>query len=935
MRRYPPFGGDAEITPLRLPKPPRGTFFVLGLVGVVVVLLAIGGPAIAIATEVLWFKALGLQQVYTTRIGFQLLLFFGSLLVAFTYGAANVLIALRFRASSALRTIGIRRRFVRSAAGLIGLVAALVVALIVSAGAAGGWQQLILFLNGSATGRTEPVFGMDISFYLFTLPFLESVQGWALGLSFLTVLLIAALYAWRDTDFELRLPTRGIAHVSVLFAVVAVTVAAGAYLGRYDLLSQHNGYVWGAGYTDINARIPIAYISTGLGLLLALALIANAFLRRLGLPVVVLAVWIVFGIVSAIYAQAIERLVVSPQQFTRESKYISRELTYTRQAFGLDKVTVSQYSGAASLTQKDIREDQTTIDNLRLWDYRQLQETYPQLQAIRTYYTLNEIDLDRYTINGRYEQLELSARELDTTKLPAQGRGFVNENLTYTHGYGVVASPVRSVVGEGLPAFVAQDIPPTGALAVTRPSIYFGELTNNYVLVPSDQKEFDYPSGSGDVYANYTGTHGVPLGGANRLLYAAYMGDLNLLITSQVNARTQILYRRNIVDRVKDIAPFLNYDSDPYVVVADGKPYWVIDAYTTADTYPYSQQDSAAGINYIRNSVKVVIDAYEGTADFYIADPTDPIIKAYAKSFPTLFKPIEAMPAAVRQHVRYPVDMFNVQVSVYRTYHMTDPQVFYNREDVWAVPEESNGPGSTQALEPYYVLMRLPGEQKAEYLLILPFTPNNRPNMISWLAARNDSPNYGQLVLYQLPKDTVIFGPSQIGNRIQENSAISSQFTLWNQSGSQVQQGNLLVVPVGGTFLYFEPVYLRATSTSSLPEFKKVILADSQNVVWDDTLEGALAQLVGAAPISLGPTPSGSPTPGGTTPGSQTCGQLIAQANQHYQAAQDKLKAQDLAGYAAEIQQVGSLLQQLQAAGCSSAAAPASPKPSPSPSPTR
>jgi len=293
------------------------------------------------------------------------------------------------------------------------------------------------------------------------------------------------------------------------------------------------------------------------------------------------------------------------------------------------------------------------------------------------------------------------------------------------------------------------------------------------------------------------------------------------------------------------------------------------------------------------------------------------------------------MPAAVREHVRYPVDMFNVQVSVYRTYHMTDPQVFYNREDVWAVPEESNGPGSTQALEPYYVLMRLPGEQKAEYLLILPFTPNNRPNMISWLAARNDSPNYGRLVLYQLPKDTVIFGPSQIGNRIQENSAISSQFTLWNQSGSQVQQGNLLVVPVGGTFLYFEPVYLRATSTSSLPEFKKVILADTQNVVWDDTLEGALAQLVGAAPISPGPTPSGSPTPGGTTPGSQTCGQLIAQANQHYLAAQDKLKAQDLAGYAAEIQQVGSLLQQLQAAGCSSAAAPASPKPSPSPSPTR
>jgi uncharacterized membrane protein (UPF0182 family) len=928
MRRFPPFDDDVEITPLRLPTPPRGTWFVLGLIGVVIVILAIAGPAIAIGTGLLWFKALGIQEVYTIRLGLQLWLFFGSLLVAFGYVAANVLLALRFRASSVLRTIGIRRRFLRSTAGLVGLGASLLIALIVSVGAYGLWQQLLLFLNGSPTGKTEPVFGLDISFYLFTLPFLHAALNWALGLSFMTVLLIAALYAWRGADFELRLPDRGVAHVSILFAVVALVVAASAYVGRYDLLYQHNGYVWGAGYTDINARIPIAYISTGLGVLLAVALLANAVLRRLWLPVVVLAIWIVFGVLSALYAQAIERLVVAPQQFTRESQYISRELTFTRQAFALDGVKVSQYSGAAGLTQKDIQDDQTTIDNLRLWDKLQLQETYPQLQAIRTYYTLNSIDYDRYTVNGTYEQLTLSARELDVNRLPAQGRGFVNENLTYTHGYGVVASPVRQVVGEGLPNLIARDIPQAGDLKVDQPAIYFGEQTNNYVLVPSAQKEFDYPSGNGDVYTNYTGTHGVPLAGVNRFLYAAYMGDLNLLITSQVTAKTQILYRRNIVDRVNEIAPFLSFDQDPYIVVANGKLYWIIDAYTTADTYPYSQQDSTTQINYIRNSVKVVIDAYEGTASFYIADPNDPIIKAYAKGFPTLFKPLSQMPASIQQHIRYPTDMFNVQVSVYRTYHMTDPQVFYNREDVWAIPEESTGPGSTQTLQPYYVLMRLPGEQKAEYLLILPFTPNNRPNMISWLAARNDAPNYGQLVLYQLPKDTVIFGPSQIGNRIQENTAISSQFTLWNQSGSQVQQGNLLVVPVGGTFLYFEPVYLRATNSSSLPEFKKVILADTQNVVWDDTLEGALAQLVGAAPPTTTPTPGGTPSP------NATCADLITQANQHYQNAQTKLKAGDLAGYAAEIQQVGTLLQQMQTAGCATGTPTASPRPSPSPSPT-
>jgi len=484
-------------------------------------------------------------------------------------------------------------------------------------------------------------------------------------------------------------------------------------------------------------------------------------------------------------------------------------------------------------------------------------------------------------------------------------------------------------VGEGLPDLVAKDIPPTGDLKITQPDIYFGETTNNYVLAPTDQKEFDYPSGAGDVYANYQGTHGVPLTGANRLLWAAYTQDLQMLITTQVNSRTTILYRRNIVDRVNAIAPFLTFDGDPYIVVADGKLYWVIDAYTSADTYPYSQLDSASQVNYMRNSVKVVIDAYEGTTDFYIADPNDPIIKAYEKAFPTLFKPLDAMPASIRQHVRYPLDLFNVQASVYRTYHMTDPQVFYNREDVWATPDESTGPGETAPLQPYYVLMRLPDQSKPEYLTILPFTPNNRQNMISWLAARNDAPNYGQLVLYQLPKDTNIFGPSQIGNRIQENTAISSQFTLWNQSGSQVQQGNLLVVPVGGTFLYFEPVYLRATSSSSLPEFKKVILADTQNVVWDDTLEGALAQLVGAAPIVTTPTP-------GVPAGTPTCAQLVAQAEQDYSAAQDRLKAGDLAGYAADIQKLGDTLNQMQTAGCAAGASPSpSGSPSPAPSPTR
>ncbi|MDQ6692635.1 MAG: UPF0182 family protein, partial [Candidatus Dormibacteraeota bacterium] len=583
MRRYPPFAGDENITPLRLPTPPRGFWWLVAGGAFLVFLVFVARPAITVASELLWFKGLGIQEVYSTRLGYQFWLFFGSLAVAGAFVVANVLVALRFRKSSALRTIGIRRRYIGTLTGILGLGAAALVALILSASAGSQWQQLALYLNSQPTGTTEPVFGLDVSFYLFTLPFLKGALGWGLGLSFLTALLVAALYAWRDTDFELRLPNRGIAHVSLLLALVALILAAGAYVGRFDLMYQHNSYVWGAGWTDINARIPIAYISTGLGLLLALALVANALLRRLWLPVVALAVWIVFGILSAVYSQAVQRFIVAPQEFTREEPYIARELEFTRRAFGLENVRASEYAGDAKLTAKDIADDRTTIDNLRLWDHVQLAETYPQLQAIRTYYSLNKIDLDRYTINGRYEQLELSARELDTEKLSSQARNFVNEKLVYTHGYGVVASPVRSVVGEGLPDLVARDIPPRGDLKIDRPAIYFGADPKQYVLAPTEQKEFDYPSSGGDAYTNYTGTHGVPLAGATRLLYAAYTGDLNLLITSQVNSRTQILFRRNIVERVNAIAPFLTYDQDPYVVVADGKIYWIIDGYTTAN----------------------------------------------------------------------------------------------------------------------------------------------------------------------------------------------------------------------------------------------------------------------------------------------------------------------------------------------------------------
>lgn len=938
MRRYPPFDAR-DFADIQLPRLPRRFGRLLAIIGVLILVFFVIGPVVNIWSELLWFQALGLKGVYLTRLGFQLGLFLAAFLLSFAFLAGCWLIALRLRDARSFGVVGIRRRTLRSLPGLAALAGAGVVAVVAGLGLASQWQAAALFWNGPLTHRSDPLFGMDIAFYLFRLPFIETLLGWGQFLSVVALLVTTALFAWRGGDFSLRLPRAGIAAVSLQMAVLATITAAATFFSRYDLLSSHNGYVWGAGYTDVYARLPIANLSTALAALLALALIANARLRLLWLPVAALALWIAVAILGAIYAGGIQRLAVQPNEFNQERPFISRELQFTRQAYGLDNVQSTDYPGDAKLTPGAVSSDQATIDNLRLWDYRPLIETYTQLQTIRTYYSFYDVDLDRYQVNGKPVQVEISARELNTDNLPPQSRTWVAQKLQYTHGYGVAASPVNQVVGDGLPALVAGDLPPSGDIKVDRPAVYFGETTNSYVLAPSATQEFDYPSSSGDRYTSYKGTHSPGLNGIDRWVWAARTGDLNILISSQLTPRTEILYRRNLSDRLNAIAPFLSYDSDPYVVVADGKLYWVVDAYTSADTYPYSQaeQPNAANlpfeVNYIRNPVKVVVDPYEGTATFYVVDPTDPILQGYERTFPGLFTPIDKMPAALRAHIRYPEGLFKIQASVYRAYHITDPQVFYLREDVWALPQEPSTPGQTQSMEPYYVELRLPNQASSEYLLILPFTPVSKQNMISWLAARNDGSSYGQLVLYRLPESTAIRGPQQIGNLIQENSAISSQFTLWNQSGSQVLQGNLLAVPVGGSFLYFEPVYLRASSTSSFPQFKKVILADSSTVVWDDTLAGALNQLLGSQ------VPAPPPSGGGNQPPPATCdvASLIAQANQHYSAAQDRLKAQDLAGYASEMNQVGQLLQQANACEGQAPAASPSPRGSPraSPTPTR
>jgi uncharacterized membrane protein (UPF0182 family) len=941
-RRYRPFdpfesGGPFEAArEIRFPRPPRRFWIGAGLIGLAILVFVFASPIVWFFTEREWFAALGYQDVFTTQVLLQTFLFVGSFVIAFVYLAANVILALRVRSGPGLRAVGIRRSIVRSPTGSIALAAAALVALILSGGAGSQWQALALFQHASPTGTNDPVLGQDISFYLLTLPFLHSIANWGLGLGFMSALLIGALYAWRGDTFDFNLSPLSIAHLSALLAIFALVLAGWMWIGRYDLLFAHNSpVVTGAAYTDVMARLPLFTFQAGAGVVLAGALLANIWLRRVWLPVIAAGLWVVMLIIGQIYPAIVQSFFVTPSAQSYELPYIVREIAGTRAAYGLSNVTVSNFTGDQPLTKQDVQNDQVTVDNLRLWDYLPLKDTYEQQQTIRTYYSFNDIDIDRYSISGLYKQLEISARELDFNKLSDAAKNWVNQHLTYTHGYGVAASPVNAVVNEGLPDYVVGNVPPTGPLKVTQPAIYFGELTDNYALAPSNTREFDFPQGSQDAYTTYTGTHGVPMTAANRALWALRLEDFNLLVSPQVTDKTEMLFRRKILDRASALAPFLTFDQDPYVVVVDGRVYWILDAYTTASTYPYSQTSSFQNnsvnpfdINYVRNSVKVVIDAYEGTADFYVIDPTDPIIKAYQATFPSLFKPIDAMPVGLRAHLRVPEDLFNTQVGIYATYHITDPKVFFAREDVWDIPTAQSAPNAVAApVQPYYVLFRLPGETNPEYLLIMPFTPRNKSNMVSWMAARNDGSHYGEYVSYVLPKDKVIFGPQQVANRINENTTISTDFTLFHQAGSQVQQGNLLVVPIGNSFLYFEPIYLSATQATSLPELKKVILADQVNVAYADTLQHAIDQLVGSS--------TAAPPPTNTPPSTLTAAQiaqiaaLVTQTNAEYAAAYAALKSGDLTTYAADMVQVGKLLQQLQTLTGSAAA-----KTTPSPNPT-
>lgn len=782
------------------------------------------------------------------------------------------------------------------------------------------WIVIQQYLNRVAVGTVDPIFAKDLGFYFFNLNFYQFIYSTlmtGLILVTITVGIIYALNASSDLLFgNWRQFTVAKSHIAILIAFIFALKAWGYVLDSYGVLFSPEGIVFGATYTDIYARLIAYKVLMVISIIITLVIIINIFVKKFNLVLISIGVWILVAIfLGGLYPTLIQNFVVQPNEFNKERPYIESAIKFTRAAYGLDNAKNQQFDVDNLLDIYD-PDHKITVDNIRLWDWQPLMTTYKNLQQLRPYYVFDDVDVDRYIIDGNYRQVMLSAREIDQAELPEEAKTWINQKLMYTHGYGLVVSPVTEVAEEGFPEFFVKDIPPRFStdLKIERPEIYFGEVTNNYVIVNTLQKEFDYPMGEQNVYTTYEGDNGIKVNSIFRkLIFSWVLKDYKMMLSSQVTNDSQILMNRNIVNRVKMITPYLSYDSDPYIVINDdGKLYWMMDAYTFTNKYPYSEPFDSNRNNYLRNSVKVTVDAYTGDMNFYIADEDDPIIKTYAAIFPDIYQPISEMPEGLRAHVRYPVDMFKIQANTYKTFHMTDPYVFYNKEDPWLIPTEVVDDKS-QTMEPYYIIMKLPGEEEAEYILMLPFTPKSRPNMVGWMCARMDGDNYGKLLVYNFPKQETIYGPEQIESRINQNTVIAQQLSLWDQRGSRVYRGNLLVIPMGNSILYVEPLYLQADS-SKLPELKRVIAGFGNKTVMEPTLADALTSLFGRP----GEEPVGGETSPPddsevSSPGSQSLAELAQQAKQYYDQAQESLSAGDWAGYGNNLNKLKDILDQLQA----------------------
>jgi uncharacterized protein len=907
----------------------RAPWITAGLLALILIPLLRGVPSFI--SDYLWFGEVGFRQVFITtlwaQIGLQVA--FGGAFLLFLLG--NLFIAFRrvtpnFRVLHELKAFlpGVEEIYPRFR--FIAVAAALFLTLLVGQWAAGQWLAWLRFQNAESFGVAEPVFARDFSFYVFVLPFLRSLAGFVQFTLFAATITTAAAYflqgqLWVWPGFA-GVSRRARRHLLILLAGILAMAAVQTFLGRYDLLHSTRGLVTGAGYTDLHATLPALYIAASVSMLAAAALAYEAFGRSVRLSLIsIAAVVLVHLVLVQLWPMALQRLVVAPNEIERERPYIVRAIAATRYAFALDDVEEGQFPASENLTSARVSANAATIDNVRLWESEPLKTTNGQLQEIRTYYDFVDVDNDRYLIGGKLRQVALSPRELNPAGLPA--RIWINEHLTYTHGYGVCVAPVNRITSEGLPEYIVKDIPPVSSvpeLEIRRPEIYYGELAAEYVIVGTRALEFDYPAGEENVYTKYRGRGGIRLDDlGSRLLFALRFGEPKILLSTDFTDSSRILLHRRVSERVSKVAPFLVWEKDPYIIIrSDGTLTWMIDGYTTTDRIPYSARVDGVG-NYIRNPIKATVDAYNGDVRLWAVDAKDPLLRSLARIFPAAFTPLDSMPSDLRAHMRYPEGMFSVQSQVYGTYHMTDPQVFYNKEDLWKVAQRDVGSGRGGAVvSPYFTVMKLAGAgAKEEFILMLPFTPSLKENMIAWMSARSDPPHYGKLLVYSFPKQRLVYGPQQIESRINQDTEISRDLTLWNQQGSQVIRGNLLVVPVDSSIVYFQPLYLQASSQAGLPELKRILVSFGNRIVMEPTMDAALARIFSVGgrdhrePVAASRLP-GSTTEAGAAPvgGGTAPAERLRRAAEIYGRAQQALRRGDLQEYAREMEALGRVLEE-------------------------
>ena len=931
---------------------------------IIVILIGLGMLVSSLYSGWLWFQNLQFSSVFLTMVISKILIgliaaLFFLLAVGINYYVARLYVKKTHPVSGGAGGISVEglpigERGVRWAIGAF----LIIIALMIGSAASTKWIMILRYFHPRSFGISDPIFGRDVAFYVFSLPFYLFLKNWIMG--FIVFSGVVAILAYKAgnlitmemgtiqaQDQKVQLPTKVRIdspvrkHLSILGMIIAALLIWGYWLKAYLLMYSTGGPAFGASYTDIHVQLAAYRIFMVVLGAFAICLAINMVRHRRAFLLVGLAGTLgVMVVAGSIIPSLVQRIVVKPNELDVERRFIAYNIENTSRAYNLDRIQEKDFIINENLTMADIVENRLTIENIRIWDERPLKETYDQLQSIRLYYDFSGIDVDRYFLDGQYRQVTLSAREISVDQLPLQARTWVNRHLKFTHGYGLALSPVNQVTQEGLPNLLIKDLPPvtvTRGIEVKRPEIYYGEKTKNYVIVRTKEKEFDYPKGDSNVYTTYQGDGGVPINSfLRRLLFAITFRSTDILFTGYLTPQSRIMFYRIIDKRVKKIAPFLRFDRDPYLVIADGHIFWMLDGYTTTSMYPYSSRMSekfGLEINYIRNSVKAIVNAYTGKVGFYVIDEADPIIQSFMEIFPDLFRPFDEMPESLKSHIRYPRDLFDIQAAMYRSYHMHDVQVFYNKEDLWQVPNELYA-DTQQKMEPYYIIIKPPGEKREEFLLMLPFTPSKKANMIAWLAARSDMPNYGDLLVYKLPKDKLIFGPMQVEARVDQQTDISRELTLWGQKGSRVIRGNLLAIPIEESFLFVEPVYLQAsqelkpeveptgkmarkpsmrrpeqpTRSIALPELKRVIVAYGNELVMKEDLVSALAAIFKEIEI-----------PRETMPGEEvekkSIRDLAVSALDQYKAAQKYLKARDWGEYGEALDRMEKILEELARAG--------------------